>query len=187
MASKAAIVLLPELDTPITTMMDVGSAPVSGDMTMLRGSVAIHEPDDLAVAIGTRGGQIFSGEHARQDFPLVVAADEEKHFAARCQRRKRQGHARNERLEARFVNPCDPTLLFLKLRMTGEQRCGMAVRSKAHQHHLEKRALRIEPFRAVKAAQLRFVPAGGLLRACAIRRNRMNVAGRHRDTIEQKT
>src|SRR6266700_1856327 len=98
MASMAAIVLLTELDTPITTMMDVGSAPVSGDIAMLRRSVAIHEPDDLAVAIGTRGGQICSGERARQDFPFVVTADQEEHFAGRCQRRKRQGYARNERL-----------------------------------------------------------------------------------------
>src|ERR1700730_15064692 len=161
--------------------------PAGGDIIiLLRCGIAINQPNELPFRIGACGGQIGSRKHARQDVPLADAADEEQHFACRCQGRKRQSHARNERFEAGFRDPYDPALLLVELGMTGKERRRVPVRAEPHQHDVEQWAPVREPSRAVKAAKVHLIQASGPLDVIGVRRYRVNVAGRDGNTIEQQ-
>src|SRR5712671_388627 len=124
--------------------------------------------------------------HLADDLALGRSADEEEHFARRCQSGKCQSHARNEGFEAGFRHPNNPTCLLVELPMTREKRRGMPVCTKSHQHHVEQRAPGQQPLCAVKAMKLRFIQTRGLLYAFDVCGYRVNVARGRRNMIEQQ-
>src|SRR5262249_37451294 len=137
-ANVAAIVLLPAPETPMTTIAHGSSSSASGAIVVLRCSFTIHQPNKVALGIGACSRQVRPCEQTAEDASFYHPVDEEKHFARRCQRRKRQGHTWNERFEAGFVDTDDPALLILELGTTGEERCRVPVRANSHQHDVEQ-------------------------------------------------
>src|SRR5689334_12480308 len=121
----------------MTTITDTLPCSASGDIALLRCCVAIHQPNEISFGMGARGRQICLGKNARHDFPFAVAADEKQHLARRGQCRERQGHARNERLEAGSADSDDPTTPLLKLSMAGEERSRMPIWADPQQHDVE--------------------------------------------------
>src|SRR5579871_2808640 len=191
----AAIVLLPAPETPITTMT-VGAASTLTSparqrtrcwlIAALRRSVAVHKPNQLSFRIGASSRQICPLQHPGEDLSFGRAADEEQHFACRCQSWKGQGDARDERFEGGFRHPDDPTCLLIQLGMAGEKRCRMAVRAQPHQHHVKQWTPGDELFRAVKAMKLRFVQARGIVYILDVCDYRVNVARGCGNVVEQQ-
>src|SRR4051794_38925057 len=107
----AAMVVLPQPDTPITTMTDGSPDAASDGMALLRRRGAVVEPHHIA--LGARAGcrKILPGEYPREDVALICAAHEEQHLSCGCERGKGERHARHERMQAGLIDAHDPALL----------------------------------------------------------------------------
>src|SRR5271169_5262749 len=186
-ASIEAMVLLPEPETPITTMMVVSLVALPASMSLLRRGGADDEPDQVALAIGASRRQILAAKHAAQDRALFRAVDEEQHFTARRQRRKCQRDARRERFHAGFGDAERPALRLIEGRGVREQRSGVAVAAKSHQHKIEQRAPWIEPLGAVKFLQIVFVESSRAFGIIRVGWDRMDGVVRRADAIEQQS
>src|ERR1700730_4553466 len=110
----AAIVLLPEPDTPMTTRTLMSFEVVSEFISSLRRGSLDHKPDKIAVRIGTMRRQIFAGKHTFENRAFIGAVDQEQHFTRRSQRRESQRHTRHEWLHSRFRNAENPAVFFFK-------------------------------------------------------------------------
>src|SRR5947209_11557919 len=117
----AAIVLLPQPDTPITTATEGSAVGGSACMGAPRVRRTIDEPHQLTRRSCPARRQVLAREHARQDVALVFALDEEQHLAAGRERGKRQRDAWDERLQAGVIDAHCPTLLFEQCRSIRKQ------------------------------------------------------------------
>src|SRR6516164_2062115 len=153
------MVLLPQPDTPITTMTEVSAASGSGGIEALGCGGTIDEPGELAIRPHAACGQVVALEHALKDLALLFALHKEQHFPGGCECGKGQCDARHERLKACPIDADHPALLFEQGRSMREQGSGVPIGTKTHQDDLEQRPCRIEPIASVEALEVGLVAA----------------------------
>src|SRR5437868_8333753 len=106
----AAIVLLPEPDTPMTTST-LGSLEVAAEfISFLRRGGLDREPDEFAVRISTMRRQIFAGKHTFENRAFIGAIGQKQHFTRGSECRESQCDTRHEWLHPRFRNAEHPAV-----------------------------------------------------------------------------
>src|SRR5262245_32116791 len=100
-ASIAAIVLLPEPETPVTTTTEGSSSGAADCIGVLQPSGAVDKPHQIALRARPARRQVLAGKHTQKDIALVFAGDEEQHFPGRRQGGEGKRDTRDERREPR--------------------------------------------------------------------------------------
>src|SRR5438105_8819194 len=157
----AAIVLLPEPDTPMTTSTLMSLEVVPEFISSLRRGSLDHEPDEIAVRIGTMRRQIFAGKHTFENRAFIGAVDQKQHFTRGSQCRESQRDTRHEWLHSGFRNAKNPAVFFFERGRVRKQRRCVAIGAEAHQHEIEQRLRRLETACTVKLLKLVFVKTRG--------------------------
>src|SRR5262249_13983016 len=72
-ASIAAIVLLPEPETPVTTTTEGSSSGAADCIGVLQPSGAVDKPHQIALRARPARRQVLAGKHTQKDIALVFA------------------------------------------------------------------------------------------------------------------